>query len=377
MINIIHTITTLSNSAGGPSFFLSELVNELNKNNNLICSNDVISYNTNDNIITFNRNPTYIKSIIPKIYYNKNMFSNCLIKQNTIIHHHGLWQYPMISSYKYSIRNKIPFIISPHGMLEPWSLKQNKLIKKFARYIYQDNILKNSIYIHATSIMEARNIKKLGFNNINIIPNGMNTDIYFYKKPNNYLFSKKKLLFLSRIHQKKGIEILIKAFALLDINLKNEYTISIVGQGDRNYINSLINLIKYYSLENCIKIFDPIYDLKNKVSLIQDSYITILPSFSENFGNIIAESISCGTPVITTNTTPWEILNDTNSGWCIDLGVESLYNCLNSVLRLDNTILKTISYNARNLALSTFDIKITSRLHLKMYQSIFDNSILL
>jgi glycosyltransferase involved in cell wall biosynthesis len=374
MINILHSITDLSNSSGGPTNFLSELLNELYLNNNMYVNNKIFTTYSKDDSKNFLISPIYNKSYFKKIYFVKNIFKNHFLDKPTIIHHHGLWQYPMVSSYLYSKKRNLPFILSPHGMLEPWSLKQNKTLKKIAGLIYQDDIIRNSKFIHATSIMEAINIKNLGFNNkIAVIPNGINTSIYNVNKPKNYIYDTKNILFLSRIHEKKGIELLIEAFSFLDYNLIDNYNIQIIGQGERDYIKFLNKLIKSKGLVHKIIISEPVYG-DQKIKLLQDAYILILPSYSENFGNVIAESISCGTPVITTNKTPWEILNKTNSGWCIDIGVDPLFKCLDDVLRLDNITFDMISKNARNLALNNFDIKITANMHLNMYLNIFDIS---
>ncbi len=372
MIQVFHGISDLSKSSGGPTNFLSELTNKLNSDQ--ISKNLLFAFNSDDNNDSFLIPPIYYKSFIKNLYFNWSYLKNYPVTSNTVIHHHGLWQFPLFSSFNFSKKYNLPFIVSPHGMLEPWSLRQNLILKKIAGYVYQNYILNNADYLHATSLNEARNIRNLGFTNkIYIIPNGIDTNRYTSLKSYDRNSSQKKILFLSRIHKKKGIEILIEAFSLLDPKLRINYAIDIVGDGDKTYIGFLKGLIDKFSLQNFISISCPVYG-SDKIKLLQDAYITVLPSYSENFGNVILESISCGTPVITTKETPWEILNSTNSGWCIDQGVESLFKCLDYVLRLDQIDLRIISNNARKLATTSYDITTTAKMHNEMYRKALNYS---
>jgi glycosyltransferase involved in cell wall biosynthesis len=375
MIKICHTISGLSVKSGGPSFFLSSLLKQIHKNNNY--NNYIIFYSDNSDIKIPINNSFLIKR--DKLYFSKlgyipNYFKDILPINLQIIHCHGLWQYFIIKSYYFSKRHKIKFIISPHGMLEPWSLKQNWLVKKISFYLYQKKILNHASCIHATSLMEANNIKKLGFKNIAIIPNGIDINEYNFKNSNN-LYNNDELtfLFISRIHHKKGIEILINSLFLLRKNCDKKFKLHIYGDGNIQYIDKINLLIKMTKMDDLIFVHKPIYG-SLKINLLQNSDILILPSFSENFGNVIAEALSCGTPVITTNKTPWTILNITNSGWCIDVGITPLYNLLIKIINIDKKTLNFMSINARKLACDQFSISKTSNMHLKMYDWVHGNS---
>ena len=132
-------------------------------------------------------------------------------------------------------------------MLEPWPLQQSSFKKKVYRHLFLDKMLKNASCIHATSALEANNIRNLGFKNpIAIIPNGIDLKEYpVYNKKNK---STKKLLFLSRIHPKKGVENLIIAFSKIDLEYTDDWEVEIIGNGEKNYI-------KYYSYPNNKKVF--------------------------------------------------------------------------------------------------------------------------
>ena len=169
--------------------------------------------------------------------------------------------------------------------------------------LFQKKDLQMADCIHATSNSEAKNIRALGFTNpIALIPNGINLLDYpdYNKLPN----TKRKLLFLSRIHEKKGIELLINSWNELDTKYTKDWEIEIIGSGSDEYIQNLKELINKYKLNSSIVISKPIYGIQ-KLKKYQSSDLFVLPSYSENFGIVIAEALACKLPVITTKGVPW------------------------------------------------------------------------
>ena len=101
----------------------------------------------------------------------------------------------------------------------------------------------------------------------------------------------------------------------------------------KQYIQQLRKIINEKSLENSIRIVPPVFG-EEKRELYSESSLFVLPSYSENFGMVIAEAMSCGVPVITTTGTPWEELNKMGIGWCINLSVENLIEAIDNALSL-------------------------------------------
>jgi poly(glycerol-phosphate) alpha-glucosyltransferase len=134
-----------------------------------------------------------------------------------ICHTHGLWLYPSIAAKNYSRKNRRPYLISPHGMLDPWALKNSRWKKQIAYRLFEQAHLRGARCFRALCESEAHSIRQFGLNNaIAVIPNGI--DLPAGSPPaappwKNFVEpGKKVLLFLSRIHPKKGLVNLLKAW---------------------------------------------------------------------------------------------------------------------------------------------------------------------
>lgn len=244
-----------------------------------------------------------------------------------LIHGQNLWMPFYNKMARIARKHGIPYMMTPRGCLEPWCMKQKRLKKLLAFHLYQKKDLQNAACILATAQMEADNIRDLGINApIAIIPNGIDVSEYECRPIESKENVKKQIVFLSRIHEKKGIEYLIEAWQQLN-HKYSEWNVVIAGNGEDAYINHLKDMIANKGLESCVKIIPPVFG-EAKHELYCESSLFVLPTYSENFGMVIAEAMSCGVPVITTNGTPWQELNKEKLGWCIDLSLNNLVKTL-------------------------------------------------
>lgn len=285
-----------------------------------------------------------------------------------IIQLQSVWDLPYHHVAKIARKQGIPYLVTPRGMLEPWSLEQKKWKKKLALWLYQMNDLKKASCIFTTADMEAEHVRRLGVNvPCSVIPNGIETSGYTCRNDETHI--EKRILFLSRIHEKKGIEILIEAFSKLreeSLELR-EWSVMIVGNGEAEYIEGLKQRVKSKGMEGRIQILPPVFG-KEKINFYQSSALFCLPSYSENFGMVIAEAMSCGVPAITTTNCPWEILNKTNTGWCIDLSVENLKKALQEAMAMDSTELYEKGQRASRLVYEQFNYRNVARRTKELYE---------
>ena len=135
-----------------------------------------------------------------------------------ICHTHGLWLYPSVATKYYGRKTKRPYVISPHGMLDPWALKNSRWKKQIAWHLFEAAHLRGARCLRALCESEANSIRQLGLKNeIAVVPNGIDlpTGSPLAEPPwKNFVAPEKKvLLFLSRIHPKKGLVNLLKAWS--------------------------------------------------------------------------------------------------------------------------------------------------------------------
>ena len=267
-------------------------------------------------------------------------------------------------------RNRhIPYIITPRGMLEPWSLQQKKCKKKVALMLYQRKDLNRAACVYTTADMEAQNIKSLGIKApCSVIPNGIETAGYPCRNDSSSVC--KQVMFLSRIHPKKGIEVLLAAWRRI-IGQYPDWSLLIVGNGEKDYIHSLEEKVKEMALSDAVRISPPVFG-EEKVALYQKSSLFVLPSYSENFGMVIAEAMSCGVPVITTENTPWELLNETKTGWCISLNEESLVKALDEALSMDAEALYQMGQLGSKVVYERFDYHSVAKNNVELYKWIVE-----
>jgi glycosyltransferase involved in cell wall biosynthesis len=363
-MTITHVITSISRQGGGTSTYLRDLLNALpaEATNNLVC------YFAKDALEVDKKTIIKMVPLKEKIFkMNSKDFQNVFNSLNTdVFHGNGLWDFPTHTMAAYARKNNIPYIISPHGMLEPWSLTQSKFKKNIALKLYQHKDLKLADCIHATAISEAENIRALGYKNpIAVIPNGINlVEFPEYQKE---ITTKRKVLFLSRIHPKKGIELLIHAWSELDKVTTQGWEVEIVGNGEQEYITSLKTLIHKLKLDATIKISEPAFG-EEKLEKYKSASLFVLPSYSENFGIVVAEALALKVPVITTKGTPWEELNTYHCGEWIDIGKDPLKAALQSMLTKPQEELQQMGNNGRTLIEDKYSMQAIAKQMLDLYK---------
>lgn len=368
---ILNIISSIDISTGGPARSITSLLQELSNDGvevHLMAGNS-----SNPIIAKLSDDLDRVHLLNTNLIGGFKNYTKVLERiKPSIIHIHGVWQLPCHQLAKWARTNNVPYIISPRGMLEPWSLKQSSLKKKLALFLYQKNDLKHATVVHATSEMESENFHKLGINERTVvIPNGISLNQFStntIKTPK----LKKTLLFLSRIHEKKGIEILISAWERIPAKYKREWQVRIVGEGDSDYMNTLIAMVDNLNLSDEILFIGPKYG-PEKIVEYQNADLFVLPTHSENFGMVIAEALASGLPVITTKGTPWGEIITHNCGWWIEIGVEPLINALSDALILDEMDRQKMGHNGKGFVERKYRINVISEQILKLYNQILHN----
>ena len=255
-------------------------------------------------------------------------------RDKKMVHFHGLWQknFPRVSAKCRRLR--IPYVVSPHGMLEPWAWRHKWWKKRVYFQLIERRHLAGAARLVATSETEAANLKSFfPASNCAVLPLGIpearGPDYEGARQSLGWKSSELILLFLSRIHPKKGLDLLIKGLASLrGIATSAGARLVVVGDGSDNYVQNLRRLAEE-KLGGVLPItwVGGVWDHR-KWTYLQAADLMCLPSHSENFGLVILEALQVGTPVVTTDQTPWSELPGWGGGWIVRPGVEPLTKAL-------------------------------------------------
>jgi glycosyltransferase involved in cell wall biosynthesis len=237
-----------------------------------------------------------------------------------VVHVHGMWTPFELRACAYARRNGLPLVISPHGMLEPWALAHKRVKKWLAWHLYQRRCMERADLLVVNSQAEYQTLRRLGLSNrIAVIENGVDTvDL----DPSIVRTDMSKcVLFLSRLSPVKGILDLLRAWTMLPHD--HGYELRIYGRPDPGYADVLHTAIEELGLGEGVKLCGPVFG-RDKWQVYKNADIFVLPSYSENFGIVVAESLLAGVPVITTNATPWQCLTREHMGWLVDNDCQQL-----------------------------------------------------
>jgi glycosyltransferase involved in cell wall biosynthesis len=244
-----------------------------------------------------------------------------------IIHNHGVWTQPNHVASVISRQSCIPLVLSAHGMLTPWALQYRKWKRTLALKLYQQKDLDTAYILHATSDIEAAGYRAFGLKQpIVVIQNGI--EIPEWKEKSQLGKDKREILFLSRIHPKKGLLNLVKAWSVLR---PKGWRVLVAGPDEDGHRADVEAATIGAGVNNDFEFLGEV-DGQGKWDLYRRADVFVLPTFSENFGLVVPEALSCGTPVITTTGAPWKELETHNCGWWIDIGVDALVMALRKAM---------------------------------------------
>lgn len=230
-----------------------------------------------------------------------------------IIDVQGLWTWASKVSYAHFRRNSRPYIVTPRGMLDPWARSNSRWKKRLFSAFVETAHLRHAYCLRATAEMEAQHFRDMGLTNpIAIVPNGITLPELEPRTEH----SRRRVLFLSRLHPKKGIDYLLRAWANLEPRFA-EWDLVIAGLDENGHEADMKVLVTRLGLRR-VSFPGPVYGLE-KERLFRSADLFVLPTHAENFGLVVAEALAQEIPVITTRNAPWKGLTDHGAGWWIPL----------------------------------------------------------
>jgi glycosyltransferase involved in cell wall biosynthesis len=272
----------------------------------------------------------------------------CAAENADLIHSHGLWLMPNVYAHDAARRMGVRSVLSPRGMLSAWALGHSRWKKALVWRWWQKSTLETVSCFHATAESELDDIRKLGFKApVAVIPNGIDVPA---EQPASSRGSR-RLLFLARIHAKKGVDILLRAWSKLE-NRHADWVLTIAGPDDGGYLEEMKRLASALRLAK-VDFIGPVYgEEKRKLYFSSDLYV--LPTHSENFGISVAEALAHGVPAVVTRGAPWGGIEDRECGWWINLSEESLTACLDQALSVGHSDLNAMGERGRRWMLEEY-----------------------
>ena len=279
----------------------------------------------------------------------------------SVVHACGVWMYPSHAAAGACRRKGIPLVISPHGMLDPWALRNSAWKKKLAGRLYEKRNLRSAACIHALCESEYESIRAYGLTNpVAIIPNGIDLPPAGPKLPppwsDKIASGRKVTLFLGRIHPKKGLPNLIEAWARLKVRkatAAGQWALAVAGWDQGGHEKELKRIVSEKGLGGDVLFLGPAFD-DAKRACLQNADAFVLPSFSEGLPMSVLEAWSYGLPVVMTSQC------NLPEGFAADAAVEvrpeadSIADGLERLLAMPDAERRRMGSNSRDLVASEF-----------------------
>ena len=301
-----------------------------------------------------------MEGVAEKVFaVNVRKMCDRLFRHVDVVHVHGIWRPFNISACRMAIRSSKKLVITPHGMLDPWSMSQRYIKKFISMKLIWKKLLKSAFFVHALNADEARLMRPLGLTApVRVFPNGVFPEHYMHlPDPSKFRDAYPQLgkhpyvLFLSRLHYKKGLDYLIEAFAELcesnaDVHL-------VIAGPDGGMLDGIKRWISEKHLERRVHIVGSLHG-ELKWSALVGAECFCLPSRQEGFSMAICEALIAKVPVVISEQCHFPEVAEVNAGIIVPLTAEAISQGLERAVS-DMTWREQARLAGHNLMVSRFD----------------------
>ena len=301
-----------------------------------------------------------------------------LASEHDIVHIHGIWQFPDWAAAAAARHAGVPYVITPHGSLQPARLRKSSLKKRASAVLADRAMLNQASCLHATAPDEADAFRRYGYRGpIAMIPNGITPAGSIepdraalleaaFRRDFPETQGRRLLLFLSRIEPIKGVTTLARAWAECARQFPDWHLV-VVGPDERSHLQEVLAILRDGGVLDRTTITGPLYG-DRKTAAYLASELFVLPTISENFGLVIGEALSHRVPVITTTGAPWSGIVEHECGWWVEPSQHALADTLRDALPLPRAELAGRGERGAAWIARDFTWEAESRLLLETYE---------
>jgi glycosyltransferase involved in cell wall biosynthesis len=283
------------------------------------------------------------------------------IQRYDLLHIHALFSYSSCAAAHLAIKKGVPYIVRPLGVLNRWGMEnRRKLLKRFSFRLIEQRILRNASAIHYTSRQEKSEAEQAGATTTPVvIPLGIDlSDFESLPGPDPFYAQfpvasgRKTILFLSRLDAKKGLDLLLPAFA--EIHGRHpEALLVIAGSGEKSFVDQLHEMARRLAIDSHI-VWAGFLNGQDKLAALAAASFFTLPSYSENFGLALVEALAAGLPcVVSDQIGIASDVEEFEAGLRVPCEVSALAAAFERLL-VEPRLCEQLSINARRLANNRF-----------------------
>lgn len=239
--------------------------------------------------------------------YSRELLRQMLSLDLDVLHVHGIWMYPDLCTVRWQARTRRPYVVSPHGMLDAWALAHSRWKKTLAHALYAGALLRSAACLRALCVAEAEAMRAYGLRSpICVVPNGTDVQTAASTAPppweGRIERGRRVLLYLGRLHPKKGLPKLLLAWqraSRISSSEARNWSLAIAGWGPGGHETELKTLARDLGLEDSVCFLGPLFEQSRNAAYGHASAF-VLPSLSEGLPMAVLEAWSHALPVLMT-----------------------------------------------------------------------------
>lgn len=289
-----------------------------------------------------------------------------MARQADVVHVHAMWEQMQYEAARAAREAGVPYVFTPHGMLDPWNMSKGNLKKRLYLALRMRKVLQGAALLHFTTETERRVVQRLQLTApMRVEPLGIDRrefadlpDGGVFRMHYPQLAGKKIVLFLGRLDRGKGMELLIPAMARL--NIPNVVLVAVGPDSLTGYRATVESMIREHRVGDRV-VLTGMLQGRDKLAALVDADLLALPSFHENFGVVVVEALACNCPVLVSNQVYLQReIEGAGVGGVCGLTVESVALELRRWLTEDS-LRAAASAKARQFALTNFDWQVIAQ----------------